>query len=165
MRHNWQIKLYLNLHVFKACSVTIWHMYHRWNDYHNHYFIYSSSHIVTFKKNPFISCWTLGCFSFFEYYKWCCYIHLCKQVCGQILLFLLDKYLGVKLLGHMVSLFMFNFFFWPYPCHVEVPRVGIKPKLQQWQHQILNPLSHQGTPLFNFLRNCQKYFPQVNAPF
>ena len=44
------------------------------------------------------------------------------------------------------------------PWHVEVPRPGIKPtsqqwpKSQQWQHWILNSLSHQGTPwIFSFV--------------
>ena len=50
-------------------------------------------------------------------------------------------------------LFFFFFFFWP---HAEVPRPGIEPKPQQWQCQIVSPLSHQGTPwkggffFFNF---------------
>ena len=40
--------------------------------------------------------------------------------------------------------------------HEEVPRLGIEPipqqwlKPQQWQHQVLNPLSHQGTPCCQF---------------
>ena len=59
------------------------------------------------------------------------------------------------LLEVLVCLFFFFFFFWP--ClqhqHGEVPGPGIKlapqrrPEPQQWQCQILNPLSHQGTPL------------------
>ena len=35
---------------------------------------------------------------------------------------------------------------WPCLCHVEVPRPAMEPEPQQGQHQILNPLSHQGTP-------------------
>ena len=34
--------------------------------------------------------------------------------------------------------------------HVEVPRPGIEPPRQQWQCQILNPLSHQGSPKANY---------------
>ena len=40
----------------------------------------------------------------------------------------------------------------PQSHHMEVPRPGIQPvpqqwpKPKQWQHQVLNPLSHQGTP-------------------
>ena len=41
---------------------------------------------------------------------------------------------------------LFFFFFWQCPQHVKVPRPGIKPVPQHWQHWILNPLSHQGTP-------------------
>ena len=40
---------------------------------------------------------------------------------------------------------LFFFFFWLYPQHAKVPRPGTEPAPQQWQHQILNPLSHQGT--------------------
>ena len=42
--------------------------------------------------------------------------------------------------------------FWPCPRHAEVPRPGIEPQQQleplQWQHQILNPLHHKGTPTY-----------------
>ena len=44
------------------------------------------------------------------------------------------------------------FLFWPCLWHMEVLGPGIEPasqkwpKPQQWLHQILNPLSHQGTP-------------------
>ena len=44
-----------------------------------------------------------------------------------------------------IILFFF-FFFWSHPRHAEVPGPGIEPMPQQGQHQILNPLSHQGTP-------------------
>lgn len=46
------------------------------------------------------------------------------------------------------------FFFWSYPSHTEVPLPGIEsvpqqwPEPQQWECQILNPLSYQGTPSF-----------------
>ena len=40
--------------------------------------------------------------------------------------------------------------FWLPPRHVEVPGTGIEPMPQQWQHQILNPLHHKGTPCFCF---------------
>ena len=42
------------------------------------------------------------------------------------------------------------FFFWLHPQYAEVPRPGIKPTPQWWQHQILNLVSHQGTPHCNF---------------
>ena len=54
------------------------------------------------------------------------------------------KYFGIK----GCTLFIFGFTLW----HVEVPGPGIKPVPQQqpkplkWHHQILNPLSHKGTP-------------------
>lgn len=37
--------------------------------------------------------------------------------------------------------------------HAEIPRLGIELEPRQWQHQVLNPLGHQGTPkyyIFNF---------------
>ena len=54
------------------------------------------------------------------------------------------------------SILPFNFFFWLGPWHVEVLGLGIEPapqqwpELLQWQHQILNPLSHTGTPSLPF---------------
>ena len=48
--------------------------------------------------------------------------------------------------------FNYYLFFWPHLWHVELPGPGIKPtpkqqsKPQQWHHQILNLLNHQGTP-------------------
>ena len=59
---------------------------------------------------------------------------------------------------HMFSLI---FIFWPHLWHMEIPRPGIQPalqqwpELQQWQHQILNLLSHQGTP---WLKHIKKIF-------
>ena len=49
-------------------------------------------------------------------------------------------------------------FFWPHPRHAEVPQSGIVlasqqwPEAQQWQCQIWDLLSHQGTPLSGFKR-------------
>ena len=37
-----------------------------------------------------------------------------------------------------------------HPQHMEIPKPGIKPKPQQWQCQILNPLCHHGTPRYAF---------------
>ena len=37
------------------------------------------------------------------------------------------------------------------PRHVEVPRSGTEPAPQQWKCQILNPLSHQRTPMVSLL--------------
>ena len=42
------------------------------------------------------------------------------------------------------------FLFWTHPWHTEVPGPGIKPEPQQWKHQVLNPLHHQGTPSYTF---------------
>ena len=48
------------------------------------------------------------------------------------------------------------FFFWPCPQHVKVLGPGIEPaphqqpEPQKWQHQILNLLSHRGTPWATF---------------
>ena len=38
------------------------------------------------------------------------------------------------------------FIFWPRPWHAEVPRSGIEPTPQQWQHQILILLHHKEPP-------------------
>ena len=52
--------------------------------------------------------------------------------------------------------FFFSFFFWPHLIHTEARKPVIKPapqkppKPQQWPCQILNLLSHQGTPIDNF---------------
>ena len=55
--------------------------------------------------------------------------------------------------GFIVSRLIFNFFnpfwfffFWPHLWHADIPRPRIKPVPQQWQHQILNLLCHQGIP-------------------
>ena len=41
------------------------------------------------------------------------------------------------------------FVFWLHP-QQEVHGPELKPKPHQWQHQFLNPLSHQGTPASEF---------------
>ena len=48
-------------------------------------------------------------------------------------------------------------FFWPCSEHMEVPKPGIKPIPQQWQHWILNPLSHQRTPSLSLLYILLQY--------
>ena len=64
---------------------------------------------------------------------------------------------------HPFSLQTFFFFSWLHLWPVYVPRPGIEPvpqqwpktqwpEPQQWQCQILNPLSHQGTPISTFLK-------------
>ena len=64
----------------------------------------------------------------------------------KVLHYILQKLFPLTLL---TSLYLIIFFFWLHPWHVEVPEPGIKPAPQQWQCQIiLNPLSHQGTPIF-----------------
>ena len=51
-----------------------------------------------------------------------------------------------------VIFFFSFFFFWPSPCHAEVPGPGMRPmseqwpELQQWQCQIHKRMSHQGPP-------------------
>ena len=59
------------------------------------------------------------------------------------------------LLGFKSSLGLWDdspFFFWPHPWHAQVPRPEIKPPPQQWQCQVLNLLSHQGTPAWQSIR-------------
>ena len=60
---------------------------------------------------------------------------------------------------HSFPLFLitrvFILFFGLLPRHTQVPGLGLEPTLQQQQHWILNPPSHQGTPddwrfLFDF---------------
>ena len=50
-----------------------------------------------------------------------------------------------------VCFFVFCFLFLPHPWYVEVPRPGIESVPQQWRYQVLNLLSHQGTPVWSFL--------------
>lgn len=65
-------------------------------------------------------------------------------------------YWGKVVKGYMWSLCIIPSFFPPHPLYVEVPRPGIAYELefrstpQLQQHQILNALSHEGTP-FSFL--------------
>ena len=59
-------------------------------------------------------------------------------------------------------LYLFVYLFWPSPQHVEVPGPEIKPKLQQWQHWILNPLSHQGTPKPKVMTPIRNISPPLN---
>ena len=40
--------------------------------------------------------------------------------------------------------------FWPHLWHVKIPWPGIEPEPQQWQHQNLNLLRHEGTLYINF---------------
>ena len=51
----------------------------------------------------------------------------------------------------------FNYYFWPRPCHEEVPRPGTEHIPQQWKHQLLNPLTHQETLTF-FLWRQEAYY-------
>ena len=66
---------------------------------------------------------------------------LCLVLCIFFSLYLL--YIGRS--------FVFFFFLWLYLWHEEVPGPGVKlvpqqrPKIPQWQYQILNPLGHMGT--------------------
>ena len=46
-------------------------------------------------------------------------------------------------------------FFWLYPWHMKVPSPESKSTPQQWQHQILNLLSYQGTPACIYV--CCRY--------
>lgn len=56
--------------------------------------------------------------------------------------------------------FFVFFCFLPCPQHAEVPRPGIKPRPQQRQHQILNRLSYQGTPLQALTNSVTKNLEQ-----
>ena len=57
--------------------------------------------------------------------------------------------------GKLLFIYLFIYLFLVVQ-HVEVPVPGIEPALQQWpepeqlQHQILNMLHHEGTPLLSF---------------
>ena len=56
---------------------------------------------------------------------------------------------STSLLPISLSSFLSNLSFWgrgSHQWHAEVPGPGIKPAPQRWQCQILNLLSHQGTP-------------------
>ena len=57
---------------------------------------------------------------------------------------------------------LFCVFFWLHPRHVEIPRSGMEPAPQQWQHQILNPLCYKRTPE-NL--NHKVYCESENDPF
>ena len=53
--------------------------------------------------------------------------------------------------------------FWLCPWYAEVPKPGIKPAPQQWQCQILNLLSHEGSPVASFFMASPAYlFFHVN---
>ena len=41
-----------------------------------------------------------------------------------------------------------GFFFWLCPQNMEIPRLGMEPKPQQWQHRLLNLLCPKGTPWY-----------------
>ena len=64
---------------------------------------------------------------------------------------------GLYFLFTVIYVSINSLFFWPHPWHAEVPRPGIEPLPQewpvqhQWQCQILNLLSPQGTPQQPFL--------------
>lgn len=42
----------------------------------------------------------------------------------------------------------------PHPRHAEIQVPEIEPKPQQGQHQVLNPMCHQGTPGHTFFKHC-----------
>ena len=56
-------------------------------------------------------------------------------------------------------------FLGPYLWQMEAPNQGSRIKLmpQQWQHQILNPLDHQGTPVFVLILVCGLRLKQVSC--
>ena len=64
------------------------------------------------------------------------------------------SWLFFTVLFYLILFVLFFFSFLTTPVQAEVPRPGIKPtpqpwpEPQQWQCQIFNPLSHQGTPYF-----------------
>ena len=51
-----------------------------------------------------------------------------------------------RIMPFLWNAMLFIFIFWPCLQYVELPWPAIEPVPQQWQHQIPNPLSHQGTP-------------------
>ena len=53
---------------------------------------------------PFISWWTFGLLLLFDGYESCCFEHSCTSFCVNMFSFLLVAYLGVELMGHMVTL-------------------------------------------------------------
>ena len=93
-------------------------------------------------------------------------VFLCRwydPVCRKILWEPIKKLLELinklnKIVGYKIDTqkSIVIFFFCLCPWHVEIPGPGIKttpqqwPKPQQWQFQILNLLSHQGTPQLYF---------------
>ena len=92
-----------------------------------------------------------------------------KYLFKLMFLFISDIYPGTKLLGHTVVLFLGC-------CSFATP-LAYRSSLardwheqQQWQHQLLNPLSHQETPisvffwenstLFSTVGSCRRTFTQ-----
>ena len=80
-----------------------------------------------------------------------------KYLFKLMFLFISDIYPGTKLLGHTVVLFLGC-------CSFATP-LAYRSSLardwheqQQWQHQLLNPLSHQETPISVFLRKLHTVF-------
>ena len=76
-----------------------------------------------------------------------------------------NKFCWLMAIALTVVSFLLSFllsFLWPHLKHVEVPKPGIKsapqqqPKPLQWHSQILNLLSHKGTPLGQFHSPCYK---------
>ena len=60
---------------------------------------------------------------------------------------------------------LFKKFSWMYPQHTEVSGKGITPVPQQWQHQILNPLSHPETPHRVHFTLCFIFLPLTSNIF
>ena len=64
--------------------------------------------------------------------------------------------------------FSLSLSFWLHPWHVEVPRPVTEPvrqkwpEPQQWQHGILNLLSHQGTPGGHSFGSISQKFPRIS---
>ena len=72
---------------------------------------------------------------------------------------------------HKITWWEFDWnFFWSHQWHVEVPAPGIELmsqqwlESQQWQCQILNPLSHQGTPETQLLTLCLQICSPYSLP-
>ena len=81
---------------------------------------------------------------------------LYPETLWYILYILFHTYFTYIFHMHFIYIYFSYIYFGCGPRHEEVPRPGTEPSPQQWQHQILNLLSHQGTPIifFSFIWFC-----------
>ena len=71
---------------------------------------------------------------------------LCQRSIDHICMGLFLSYLFCYISLHVVFMPMLMLFFFPYLWHEEAPGPGIESMPQQWQYQMFNPPSDQGTP-------------------